>query len=137
MKTRTIILLFAIVFMLCAYPLTRYVASIPSEKLGQDAVDYVTLHGNVQSLTATTLGPNGQLRPIDVTGVYLCEGSANSTMISMLRHFPNLGTITIGPDFRDVPIGSPLPPLTETADEDQRVMQNAFPDLTVFVETSQ
>ncbi|EMI15508.1 hypothetical protein RMSM_07567 [Rhodopirellula maiorica SM1] len=71
------------------YPLTRYAANIPRQKLGQDAVDYVTLNGNVQSMTATTYGPNGKLRPIDVTGVYLFEGSANRTMISMLKYFPN------------------------------------------------
>ncbi len=133
MKIRTAILLSALLIALCLYPLTRYVANIPGEKLGQDAVDYVTLHGNVQSMTATTFDANGGLRPIDVTGVYLFEGSANQTMIGMLRHFPNLETITIGPDFSNMPIGSPLPPLTETASEDQAKMQKSFPSLSVTV----
>ncbi|WP_442511351.1 hypothetical protein SH528x_003025 [Novipirellula sp. SH528] len=133
MKTRTAILLFAFLIALCLYPLTRYAASIPREKLGQDAVDYVTLHGNVQSMTATTFGTDGKLRPIDVTGVYLFEGSANGTMISMLKYFPNLEHITIGPDFSGVPIGSPPPPLTEAAEDDRVKMQTAFPELTVAV----
>src|SRR6056297_437937 len=103
MKTRPAIMIFALLVALCLYPLLRYAASIPAEKLGQDAVDYVTLHGNVHSITATTFGPDGKLRPIDVTGVYLFQGSTNQTMIGMLRHFPNLETITIGPDFSNVP----------------------------------
>ena len=133
MKTRLAVIVVALLAAICFYPLIRYAIGIPAEKLGQDAVDYVTMHGNVQSTIATTFASDGKLRPIDVTGVYLFEGSANQTMIGMLRHFPNLQTITIGPDFSNVPIGSPLPPLTETASDNQATMQRAFPSLTVSV----
>ncbi|WP_442511102.1 hypothetical protein SH528x_002767 [Novipirellula sp. SH528] len=138
MKHRATILFAALVIAFSLYAMIRYVVNIPADKLGQDAIDYVQLHGNVQYMT--DLGPGGNPRPVDVTGVFLVEGSVNPTTIGLLRHLPNLETITIGPDVRFIPIGSPpedYPVLTDGAASERALLQKSFPSLTVrLAETS-
>ncbi len=130
MKKRLAILftVFFVVFSL--YAVTRYAMNIPTDRRGYDAMDYVSLHGNIQFENAS----GSSARPTDVTGVYLVEGSANATMIGLLQHLPNLHHITIGPDFRLMPIGTKaedMPRMTDAAKAELAKMQAAFPDLQV------
>jgi hypothetical protein len=127
---RLIALLALFSLVLCLYAVIRLALNIPADKQGHDAMDYVSLHGNIQFET----NPGDQVRPTDVTGVYIVEGSANQTMIRHLEHLPNLQHIAIGPDFRLLPIGTPakdLPKLTEQATLELKRMQAAFPTLEI------
>ncbi len=129
MKNRTIALRLLLVVGFRIYALTRYALNIPADKRGNDAIDYVILHGSVQHEH-----PVSPARPTDVTGVYIHEGYANKTMIDLLHYLPNLRHITIGPDFSGVYAGTPasqMPKPSEAAASDVTKMRAAFPDLNV------
>ncbi|TWT50768.1 hypothetical protein Pla22_35110 [Rubripirellula amarantea] len=126
----------ALVLSFSVYAVTRYAVNMPENQRGYDAMDYVSLHGNIQYETSANVEP----RPVDVVGVYLIEGSANPTMIRYLRHLPNLRSIAVGPDYRSVVLGTSttrLPTLTEVAEEDIKLLRAAFPELDVRTVTPQ
>lgn len=131
MTKRTVSLILLLFVAFAIYALTRFALNLPADKRGYDAIDYVTLHGNVQYEN-----PVAQVRPSDVTGVYINEGYANATMIDLLHHLPNLRHITIGPDFSGTSASTPvekLPKATEAANVDLKKLRDAFPDLNVQI----
>ena len=131
MKYRTVALLLTLVLAFGLYAMTRYTLNLTADNQGYDAIDYVTLHGSVQHEH-----PASPVRPIDVIGVYIHEGYANSTMIELLRYLPKLRSVTIGPDYSGIPAGTPvdqLPKPSEIASADVEKIRDAFPTLQVNV----
>lgn len=129
MKYRTALLLLFLIPAFSIGALTLYNLRIHADQHGKDAVDYVILHGSVTHENSVS-----QVRPTDVTGVYINEGYANKTMIDLLRYLPNLRSIVIGPDLSSIPVGTPadqLPKPSIAVASDVRKMRAAFPDLDV------
>ena len=124
-----------IAFVIFAYPIARVASRSYTDFRGQDAVDYILLHGSVSSSQSLT----PPLTASDVDGVSIPVSSFTDTMVDKLLDLPNLESIAIAP-YPPVPGSSAERPLHKielpASDAAIAKLQERFPRLTTYYKTT-